>query len=484
MFDKLQKIIVFACIMALGSLKIAANPSNTAKSTIPTFTDEELISRLGLIDNKVIKPKFTRAVKGYIRTYTVRRREYSEGVVGKTVMYFPMFEKTLEEYRLPTDLKYLAIVESGLNAEAYSRAGAAGLWQFMKGTGKEFDLTVNKTVDERMDPLKSTDAAARYLQKLYERYDDWALALAAYNSGPGRVNRAIRKGRSKNFWVIQRYLPKETRNYVPGFIAATYLMHYYDKHNLAPVYPDYDLQITETTRIYQRLSFDEISGMTGVSYETIKRLNPSFRKDYIPTSSRGYNFTLPYHYMGNLMNNLNRPDSAPRNVYNGGIIFSNSATYETKKIDHEVVLGENLKSIARKYNCADYNIVTWNGLQTPYLVEGQKLLIYQKISIAAAKKASEAKKRIAKRKKIKSLEALPKLGAAKKIEASSAFEKKKATADLRPFKITHYVFKKGDNLMKISRKFDCGTAYDILEFNDIKSIDELKPGRVLKIKQF
>ena len=173
-------------------------------STVPSYTDEELKLRINQLVSAVVPPKFTRAVKSYINTYTLKRRDKTEKILGRTSMYFPMFEQYMTEHNVPLDLKYLSIVESALNPNAVSRSGAVGLWQFMPSTGKSNGLRMNSYVDERKDPHKSTEAALRYLYKQYKRFGNWELALAAYNGGPGRVNRAIKRGRSKNFWKIQK----------------------------------------------------------------------------------------------------------------------------------------------------------------------------------------------------------------------------------------------------------------------------------------
>jgi len=245
-------VIIFSLNATFSKSQTAIQSSYTYETIIPTFTDSEIRDRLSRITSSVAPPRFTSVVKSYINTYTVKKRQHTEAMLGRISIYFPMFEKYLSENNLPVDLKYLSIVESALNPKAVSRSGAVGLWQFMPPTGKENGLKINSTVDERRDPHKSTLAAAKYLKKQYKRYNNWELALAAYNGGPGRVNRAIKRGRSKNFWRIKRYLPKETQNYVPAFIAATYVVNYYPEHNLVPVYPEIDLQMTELIKIYKK----------------------------------------------------------------------------------------------------------------------------------------------------------------------------------------------------------------------------------------
>jgi len=192
-----------------------------SSETNPVYSDQELETQIQQMYSEVVPARLNPAVKSYIKTYTVKRRDKTAAMLGRKEMYFSMFEKYAVEQNVPTDLKYLSIVESALNPNAESRSGAVGLWQFMPATGSSLGLKINRDVDERKDPHKSTKAAYKYLNKQYKRYGNWELALAAYNGGPGRVNRAIKRGRSKNFWRIQKYLPKETRNYVPAFIRLT-----------------------------------------------------------------------------------------------------------------------------------------------------------------------------------------------------------------------------------------------------------------------
>jgi len=253
------------------------------------------------IENRIISlgssvdVKYSAEVKKRIKQYTVKQRTMSEVLLGRSSIYFPVFEDIFREKGLPLDLKYLSVVESGLRPIATSRSGAAGLWQFMRPTGRMMGLKINRTIDERRDIEKSTEAAADYLLYLYERFDDWTLALAAYNCGPGNLRKAIRKsGGKRNFWEIKKYLPKETREYVPKFIAISYVMNYYYEHDLVPDIPHENLINTSTAQVFEKINLRKLSKELGIEMSILKTLNPSYIRNYIPKTEDGiYNLVLP-----------------------------------------------------------------------------------------------------------------------------------------------------------------------------------------------
>lgn len=280
------------CLISISSTLAADATLSRAKVKIPRYTKNVIKERLYGIE-KSVELKFNKEVKRYINSYVKHGRRTTERILGRSAVYFPIFEYYLELYNLPEDLKYLTIIESALITKAISPKGAGGLWQFIRSTGRSYDLKINNYVDERFDIHKSSEAAARLLSDLYVRYGDWSLVIAAYNSGTVNVDRAIRKTRSKDFWKIRKHLPKETQDYVPKFIAASYVMNYYLFYNLRPEYPDYSLQLTSSTKIYSRFSFKEIAKESGVPIEVIRMLNPGFKRQVIPPSSEGYNLVLP-----------------------------------------------------------------------------------------------------------------------------------------------------------------------------------------------
>ena len=259
-------------------------------------TDAELIERLQAIPTTIEMP-FNSVVRQYIDMYTGRKRSLVESMLGMSLYYMPIFEQAIEKEGIPIELKYLPVIESAMNPDAVSRAGAVGLWQIMLPTARGLGLEINTLVDERRDPVRSSEAAARYLRELYDIYKDWSLAIAAYNCGPGAVNKAIRRAggeeAQKDFWAIYNYLSPETRGYVPMFIAANYVMNNYDKHNISPVLPTKPL-VTDTVHICERIHFDQISKVLDIPVEELRVLNPQFRADIIPgNNERHYTLILP-----------------------------------------------------------------------------------------------------------------------------------------------------------------------------------------------
>ena len=251
----------------------------------PEFTKEEYINRLSRLPNVIDMP-YNDVVRKFIDQYSGRLRRTVSIMLGASNFYFPLFEEALETYQLPLELKYLPIIESALNPGATSRVGAAGLWQFMLTTGKQYGLEVTSLIDERRDPVKSSYAAARYLKDLYDTFGDWTLAIASYNCGPQNVLKAIKRANGvKDYWTIYPYLPQETRGYVPAFIAANYIMNYYCEHNICPVntqLPD----ATDTIMVNRDIRFEQIHEICGVSMEELRALNPQYRTTMIPGAAR------------------------------------------------------------------------------------------------------------------------------------------------------------------------------------------------------
>lgn len=354
----------------------------TPKSGVKTsITDRELAERLGQLSGCLdLRP--TRVVKSYI-THYMFRQEKTRRILRNRLVYFPLFESKLREHGLPDDLKYLSVVESALNPNAVSRVGASGLWQFMPATGTDYGMQINSAVDERNNIVKSTDGAMRYLKHLYAQYNDWALVLAAYNSGPNRVNSAMRRAGSRNYWVIQRYLPEETRNYVPAFIAATYLCNFFGEHDFDFDQPDMDYQLLDHIAVYDGMSFSAIAKATGLSYQMVSELNPGFKRAYVPPSKRGYYVTLPKRVMPAFVRHLNSlganqykvdasayPAPSDAAAHNGVNYYCTTINCsETDIVDR----------FAAKSGYSGAQLRAWNNLSNHYVYPNQSLKVWHPV---------------------------------------------------------------------------------------------------------
>ncbi len=445
----------------------------TTDNTIPLYTDEDIRMRLRNIASCVI-PRYTDVVKGYIRTYTIKNREKTERMLGKAVMYFPIYQKYAKEYGLPDALKYLSVTESALDPVAISSAKAVGLWQFMKLTGREYGLRIDETVDERRDPHLSTDAAMRYLQRQYKRFGNWPLAIAAYNSGGGNVSKAVRRGRSKNFWKIRKYLPKETRNYVPAYIAAAYLLQNYEQHNLNPVYPEMDLQLTDAVKVYDNLDFNQIAAMTGLSITTIRALNPSYKRDFIPSSTKGSYLILPKRVVNDFNINFRRPDSRmvnqkPSSRRNTGAPLYTKSYYTVQE-------GDNLPFLAELFNCEPFHLKVWNDLKTDYVAPGRELLLflpaYNNNSVTVEEGyTTTSNKVVPKLPVLVSKEVLS-------LQGSAITNDKK---EAQPKSYLYHTIQRNESLKAISIKYRVPIPI-LLEINGIHEGKLPKPGNRIKVK--
>ncbi|MBL7810127.1 MAG: transglycosylase SLT domain-containing protein [Saprospiraceae bacterium] len=347
-----------------------------------TITDEILRERLGSLSS-CLELRATAVVKGYIKTYVQAQTEKSKNMLGKRLTYFPLYEAKMREYGVPDDLKFLSVVESALNPKAVSRVGATGLWQFMPSTGGEYGLKTNSAVEDRSNPVKSTDAAARHLRDLYKQFDDWALALAAYNSGAGRVNSAIRRAGSRNFWSIQRFLPAETRNYVPAFIAATYICNYFNLHGLTPNEPDLDLQLTDFVNVYEGISFRDIAEATGISYEVIKDLNPGFKRDYVPPTTDGHYVIVPQRVMPAFIRYLNSVSSARKykleSIEKYTSADNGDGRYWISKAKPQEM--EHVDQFAARLGLSGVQIRSWNDMESNFVQPGQMIKLYRPVYV-------------------------------------------------------------------------------------------------------
>ena len=364
---------------------VAATPTDVDYSELPT---EVLKERLRKLNEKTpFNVEYNPILEQVIKSFLKNRRSSLERLMSLSDYYFPMFEQEMSNQKIPLEMKYLAIIESALNPKARSRAGATGLWQFMYATGKSYGLEVNNYVDERSDPVRSTKAAAKYLNELYKIFGDWDLALAAYNSGPGNVTKAIRRSNGKtNYWNLRPYLPRETAGYVPAFLATLYIFEYAKEHGFKPQKRANHLFQTDTIRVKQAIPFKDIAEITGMDVQDIQFFNPSYQLDVVPyVEGRNYAVRLPISEIGKFVSNeqaiynyLNEqkaqreqilPEVAKGEQYAGG--------KSTKKTIYTVKKGDNLGKIASRHGVSINNLKRWNRMKSNKVHVGQRLTIYR-----------------------------------------------------------------------------------------------------------
>ena len=460
-----------------------------ADTLMPDFPDEVYIQRLSEIPS-VVDLTYNRIVKNYINVYTRKRREQVRIMLGLSDYYFPIFEEVFDYYGVPYELKYLSVIESALNPRAVSRVGAVGAWQFMYSTGRYYGLTINSLVDERRDPVASTRAAARYLVDLYRIYNDWTLALAAYNCGPGNVNKAIRRsGGRRNFWEIYYYLPRETRGYVPAFIAAAYTMNYYDQHLLSPA----PLQLprhTDTIMVHEPLHLKQVSGVLGIPIGQLRDMNPQYRQDIVPgTASRGYSVKIPIERTADFIELQDSILAFQDSVFfdKGKLVVTPqrySASYRVDlpadkydKLYYTVKSGDNVGYIADWYDVRASDVRYWNNISRNLIRTGQKLVIY-KPKGTSDKYASLSEMSFQEKQRF--------AGRATTSQHSGTTSGNQANpgtasgADLENY-IT-YTVRSGDTLWEIARKYPGTSETDIARLNNITNASSIKPGQVIKIR--
>ncbi len=400
---------------------------------------------------KTIPLVYNDRVHSFINYFTVRDREYTRMVATRKNLYFPLFEKYLAKYGLPDELKYLAIIESGLNPKAVSRARAVGLWQFMSPTGRHYGLNHDWYIDDRMDPEKSTDAACRYLRDLYGMFHNWELALASYNAGPGNVKKAIRQSGYKNsFWEVYTYLPRETRSYVPQFVAIIYAMNYLGEHNFYSMGEEV-LIPHDTITVNRFFHFNTFANLTGVCLEDMQKLNPSVQRNAVPQISKPHTIKIPILAKNNLIiNRVAILDSASKiGKHELEVLAKNTegTTYGRDRVVYKVKSGDVLGSIAMRYHVRVNDIKKWNNLTSNTIRVGQRLNIWLKQPVGDAS-----------------------------VIASSA--PIKTTTPIPTSKT--YVVESGDTLWDISRKFQGLTIEKIKELNNMTD-SKIQPGQKLII---
>jgi len=422
--------------------------------SIPIFPDLVYEYRITELNNRTpIELEYNKYVRRYIDVYTIEQREHLARIAARAKKYFPLIEEKLDQYQLPLELKYLAIVESALDPFAVSSSGAVGLWQFKLNTSRMFDLRVTSFIDERRDPIKSTEAACQYLQYLYRTYPDWQLALAAYNGGPGVVRKAMERaeGKTKSFWELYPHLPAQTKGYVPAFIAVNYAMNYLNEHQIEAAGVNDGYLDTDTLNIHYAATLNLIARKIDVPLKTLQALNPVYKKDFIPNLSEPATLVLPKEKVITYLKH-------EREIFNANASFNEDVRppgqdpeeQGKKKLVHIVRKGEYFHKIAMKYGCTIDEIRRWNNLPDNNLQVGQRLDIWVD---------SEYVRRMEKQ----------------RIESQ-----KRSEADTNK-RVVYYTVQKGDTIWKIANKFNCESISDLIRANDIQDETDIKPGKQLKI---
>lgn len=403
--------------------------------------------------NSFITLPYNDVVRNYIILYSEKMPVKMGHILGLCNYYMPKFQEVLNKYNLPEELKAMAVIESALNPVAVSRVGAKGMWQFMYSTAKSYGLHIDSFVDERLDPFKSADAAARYLQDAYDIFGDWNLAIASYNCGAGNVSKAIRRsGGSRDFWTIYPYLPRETRGYVPAFVGALYAMTYYKEHGIKPEAIEMPVHV-DTFKINKMLHFKQVSELVGVPHEEIKNLNPQYSHDIIPGNNREYILRLPYTYTNAFIENedsLYRHKSSE--YFNPATLKKIIDGADGERIIYRVKSGDYLGRIASRHRCTVAQIKKWNGLRSNNLRIGQRLVIYRGGSSSAASSSSVSK-------------------------TTPAATTQSAPA---PSNASTYTVKKGDVLGKIAERHGC-TVSELKQWNGLTS-NNIQVGQKLKVR--
>jgi membrane-bound lytic murein transglycosylase D len=461
MLDSLERLKIFE---NSRYLKTNANeiPGISNSGDIPYFPDSVYRERItGMSLQSPFEYVYNADVRRFIDLYAYKKRGLTARVLGLSQIYFPLFEEQLDKYNMPLELKYLAVIESALNPVANSRAGAKGLWQFMYGTGKVYGLKISSYTDDRFDPVKSTVAACQHLTDLYEIYGNWSLALAAYNSGAGNVNKAIRRaGGAKNFWVIQKYLPRETRAYVPAFIAASYVMTFASEHNIKPVDPGILFYEIDTVTVRNPLTFDQISEMLKIPYEEVQFLNPAFKQGVIPaTPETPYKLRLKKKNIGDFINNeaaLYKYKTKSGIERDSLMMLALRNNRET--IEYRVKSGETMAGIAKKFHMSINEMKSLNGLKKNYVKPKQRLLVYNG---PGTPKFPES------------------LAPANSSPPVTNVVPEKETAPLPASGYITYIVKAGECMAVIAQKHGC-TVQNLMDWNNLKS-QNLLVGQKLKI---
>lgn len=420
-------------------------------SSIP---DSVYIRRLKEMNSFITLP-YNNIVRGYVIHYSEKMKSGMKRIIGLSSYYMPIFQETFDRHGLPEELKAMAIIESSLNPTAVSRAGAKGMWQFMYNTAKLYGLHIDSFVDERLDPVKSADAAARYLKDAYKIFGDWNLAIASYNCGAGNVQKAIKRAGSRQFWDIWPFLPRETRGYVPAFVGALYAMKYHKEHGIEALAAPMPVH-TDTFKIRKMVHLKQVSELTGAPLEELQSLNPQYRHNIIPGNDREYILRIPYKFTDAF---IAHEDSLHR--HKDSIYFNPLTIKKIKdggdgqRIVYKVKSGDYLGKIATRYRVTVAQIKKWNGLKSNNISIGQRLVIYSGRAGAVASSSSSG--------------------------SGSSGPKVNTAAAAKGH--TLYKVKEGDSFYLIAKNYPGVSAQNIMDYNGLSS-SSLRPGTTIKIPQF
>jgi len=449
--DSLLNIYYIQKQMDVSEFDMASIERDSLTSNIP---DSVYIARLKRL-NSFIPIEFNQIVKNCIIRYTERITASTSRMLGLAPYYLPMIEETLDEFDMPKELKAMAVIESAFNPRAVSRARAKGMWQFMYSTAKRYGLEMTSYVDERYDPEASCRAAAQYLKDNYMIFGDWGLTIASYNCGEGNVMKAVRRSGGKtNFWDIYQYLPRETRGYVPIFIAALYVLTYYPEHGLVPAQVNLPAMI-DTFHIRKNVHFEQIADNIGISVETLRDLNPKYLHDIIPGQEHPYILNLPHAYAASFIDKEQDIYTYKDSVYFNSVNtkkIQESASNEGQRIAHKVRSGETLGGIARRYGVSVNNLKKWNNLRSNTIRVGQRLYIYGKGGSSSSASSVSS----------------PSTTSAKATGSSGGY--------------VTYTVKKGDTLSAIARANGV-TLTQIYSLNNMNKNSKIYPGMKIRVKK-